>query len=511
MVEPDAGPGPLYALLRSARRSVDVEIYELEDDQAEAILAADAERGVRVRVLLDEHYVGRYNRPAFAFLQSHGVAVRWAPSRFDLTHEKAIVVDGRRAAIMSMNLTARYYASTRDFVLLDGVRADVAAVATTFDDDWTNGGLPASSPAGLVWSPGAQDALVALIDSARHQLLVENEEMDDDAVTSALQAAARRGVKVEVVMTRESSWAAAFSALARGGVVVRTYSPSASLYIHAKAIVVDPGTARARAFVGSQNFSVASLLYNRELGLVTSRPAIVAALAAVIARDGAARPPGGRESCTSAPPQTPAVRRPRARTTAAQVHDGQQVGMRQVKHDEEHPLTTAALPEPVSEPGRDPRRVPAPVRDAARGPQGGRRTTPRAGSGCALSLSVAAAASALPVARDQAHVFLRGFSVPERTVFDVVLCMQEVCKNAIRFSGTDRDIDVTVGVSSTHVHLVIRDHGAGFEPRPVDVSSQPDPFVQHGRGLFLLHSLMDDVRIERDGGAVVIARLRIAD
>jgi phosphatidylserine/phosphatidylglycerophosphate/cardiolipin synthase-like enzyme len=291
VVEPDAGPGPVYDLLRSARRSVDVEIYELEDGQADAILAADAARGVRVRVLLNEHYVGRYNRPAFAYLQSHGVAVRWAPSRFDLTHEKAIVVDGRRVAIMSMNLTARYYADTRDFVLLDGARADVAAVTTTFDDDWANGGLPASSPADLVWSPGAQDALVALIDSARHRLLVENEEMDDDAVTSALQAAARRGVAVEVVMTRESSWAAAFGALARAGVAVRTYAASAALYIHAKAIVVDPGTARARAFVGSQNFSAASLLYNRELGLVTSRPAIVAALAAVIARDGAGATP----------------------------------------------------------------------------------------------------------------------------------------------------------------------------------------------------------------------------
>ena len=67
-------------------------------------------------------------------------------------------------------------------------------------------------------------------------------------------------------MTRQRDWASAFSALARAGVAVRTYAYSAPLYIHAKAIVVDPGTRRARAFVGSQNFSVASLLYDRELG-----------------------------------------------------------------------------------------------------------------------------------------------------------------------------------------------------------------------------------------------------
>ena len=69
----------MYALLRSARHGVDVEIYELEDSTAAAILAADAQRGVHVRVLLDKSFVGRYNQPAFTYLKAHGVTVRWAP------------------------------------------------------------------------------------------------------------------------------------------------------------------------------------------------------------------------------------------------------------------------------------------------------------------------------------------------------------------------------------------------------------------------------------------------
>ncbi len=290
-VEPDAGPAPVYALLRSARHTLDVEIYELEDDQAVAILAADARRGVRVRVLLDAHFVGHYNQPAYTYLRARGVAVRWAPSQFEVTHEKAIVVDGRLAAVMTMNLTARYYASSRDFVVVDRRRTDVAAVASTFAYDWADGGLPPASPADLVWSPGAQDALVALIAAARHELLVENEEMSDQKVTSALQAAARRGVRVEVVMTRRREWTGAFDALAQAGVAVRTYADSAPLYIHAKAIAVDPGSSRARVFVGSQNFSSASLLNNRELGLVISQPAIVARVAAVIRADAAGATP----------------------------------------------------------------------------------------------------------------------------------------------------------------------------------------------------------------------------
>jgi cardiolipin synthase len=287
LVEPDAGLAPVYTLLRSARHRLDIEIYELEDDQATAILAADARRGVRVRVVLNAHYVGHYNQPAFTYLRAHGVAVRWAPPQFAVTHDKAIVVDGRAAVVMTMNLTARYYSTSREFVVVDHRRADVAAIAASFANDWAGGGLPPSSPAALVWSPGAQDALVALIASARHQVLAENEEMNDAAVTGALQAAARRGVRIEVVMTRQSEWAGAFSTLARAGVAVRTYAYTAPLYIHAKAIVVDPGSRRARAFVGSQNFSVASLLYDRELGLITSQAALVDRVAAVIRRDGA--------------------------------------------------------------------------------------------------------------------------------------------------------------------------------------------------------------------------------
>ena len=287
VVEPGAGPDSVYELLRSARRSVDIEIYELEDDQATRLLATDAARGVRVRVLLDGHYVRPVNAPAFSYLRQHGVGVRWAPAHFAVAHEKALVVDHRRAVIMTMNLTARYYTSSRDFLAFDRDPADVAAIGATFDNDWTNGGLPPVSPAALVWSPGAQDALVALIASARHTLLVENEEMSDAVVVHALQAAARRGVGVEVVMTRQSDWASSFSALAQTGVAVRTYGASAPLYIHAKAIVVDPGTPRARVFLGSQNFSVASLLYDRELGVVSARPALVARVAAIIRRDGA--------------------------------------------------------------------------------------------------------------------------------------------------------------------------------------------------------------------------------
>ena len=287
LVEPQAGMGPIDQYLRAARHSVDLEMYELEDPVVESILAADAARGVRVRVILDEAYIGSENSAAFSYLATHHVTVRWAPARFDLDHEKAAVIDDATALVMTMNFTARYYAHTRDVVVVDTEPADVAAIESTFDADWSRGGAgTAPTGADLLWSPGSEGALVGLIGSARVSVDVENEEMGDADVTAALTAAARRGVHVVVVMTADSEWDGVLGELSEAGAEVRTYpdTPSA-LYIHAKIVVVDAGSADERAFVGSENFSVTSLVFNRELGIVTSRPGVAEALAHLVASD----------------------------------------------------------------------------------------------------------------------------------------------------------------------------------------------------------------------------------
>jgi phosphatidylserine/phosphatidylglycerophosphate/cardiolipin synthase-like enzyme len=99
-------------------------------------------------------------------------------------------------------------------------------------------------------------------------------------------------VHVVVVMTADSEWDGALDELGQAGVEVRTYpdTPSA-LFIHAKVVVVDAGSADERAFVGSENFSVASLVFNRELGIVTSRPGVVGTLARLVASDAAGGEP----------------------------------------------------------------------------------------------------------------------------------------------------------------------------------------------------------------------------
>jgi cardiolipin synthase len=236
-------------------------------------------------VVLDGRLERRSNTAAFGYLAAHGVQVRWAPPRFAASHEKAIIVDRRTADVMTLNLTSRYYPTTRDFAVSDSDPGDVAAIEEVFDADFAGVAISAPNGDALVWSPGSQPALVALISSARRSVSVEDEEMSAPAIANALAADAKRGVMVTVVMTADSSWAASFATLTAAGAQVRTFSGETPIYIHAKVFDVDAATPTGRVFIGSENASVASLDRNRELGVVIATPGVVTSVAATVAGD----------------------------------------------------------------------------------------------------------------------------------------------------------------------------------------------------------------------------------
>jgi cardiolipin synthase A/B len=305
LTEPDDGIAPVVALIDAASSSIDLTIYELDAGPVEQALFAASRRGVTIRVILDRGDKGTpspENAGAYNFLHSNGVPVRWSSPAFMFTHEKSMTIDSNNpnaaeSLVMSFNITAAAFTGDRDFGIFDRSPADVAAIEATFNDDWnaadvdtgvaanSGGNYGETGTGDLVWSPGSEDELIALINSAKTSLDIYNEEMDDATVEAALEAAARRGVRVEVVMTYAATWKAAFAQLAAAGVAIHTYSAKAALYIHAKMIVADAGTNDARAFIGSENFSATSLWYNRELGIIFLNPALIASVEQTFEKD----------------------------------------------------------------------------------------------------------------------------------------------------------------------------------------------------------------------------------
>jgi phosphatidylserine/phosphatidylglycerophosphate/cardiolipin synthase-like enzyme len=108
--------------------------------------------------------------------------------------------------------------------------------------------------------------------------------MDSYTIESALEAAASRGVDVDVVMTYDSEWHDALSQLAQAGVHVHVLT-SSQVYIHAKVICSDCTAGSGTVFVGSENFSTSSLSYNRELGIITSEPSVTREVASTVLAD----------------------------------------------------------------------------------------------------------------------------------------------------------------------------------------------------------------------------------
>ncbi len=278
IVEPDAGIAPVLSRIEHAQKSIDLVMYKMSDAQVVEALGKAVARGVSVRVLLNGGYYDKKeksNDAAYTALQKLNVSVKWSPTNFALTHQKTFIFDGREALVMTFNLQSRYYKTGRDFAVAVTNPNDVAEIKRVFEADFAGSYVVPKQGDTLLWSPGSEDELLYLINSANSTLDIYNELMGDQDIIDALKAAAQRGVRVRLNMTYATNWKQAYFTLRDAGVSVRTFpSSSKIIYIHAKMIIADHKV----AFMGSENFSETSLNKNRELGLVLSAPHIVEGL-----------------------------------------------------------------------------------------------------------------------------------------------------------------------------------------------------------------------------------------
>jgi phosphatidylserine/phosphatidylglycerophosphate/cardiolipin synthase-like enzyme len=283
ITEPEDGINPILSLIKNSAHSIDLVMYEFKDKEIAYALIAAARRGLSVRVLLNQGYYGaeeKMNQPAYDYLETGGVSARWTPSFFALTHQKTLITDNDKAFIMTFNFAPAYYATARDFGVLDADQNDVKAIENTFNNDWNNQNILPADADDLVWSPEGDQNMLLIINSAKKELDIYNEEMADPVIIGALENAARRGVAVNIIMTYQSSFKDAFAQLKNAGAVLRLFHGE-KFYIHAKMILAD----KEEAFLGSQNFSYTSLNKNRELGIFLSDPSIINMLAQTFSAD----------------------------------------------------------------------------------------------------------------------------------------------------------------------------------------------------------------------------------
>jgi len=112
--------------------------------------------------------------------------------------------------------------------------------------------------------------------------------------------------------------------------------------------------------------------------------------------------------------------------------------------------------------------------------------------------------------RGQAHAAHQEMPMCERERIDVEVSLREALANAV-VHGNHEDPNKHVHVvcrctPDGEVSIVVRDEGAGFNSAELPNPTAADQLRStHGRGIYLMRTLMDEVHFER-GGTVVHMR-----
>ena len=109
----------------------------------------------------------------------------------------------------------------------------------------------------------------------------------------------------------------------------------------------------------------------------------------------------------------------------------------------------------------------------------------------------AARSSSAAVLREALTTYLSANDIDDAATRLIVLCADEALINAVEHAAGS-PVGVFADLRDDHFTLEVSDGGPGFDPSQIDGDAEPDLTGEHGRGLFLIRNLMDDLEILSD-------------
>lgn len=321
--------------LESARRNIDIEIYLMWDKDVHAAIGRAMDRGVKVRIILDEEASRDCKlvsppeqnekedcvqlRALLNRVKENGGSVQrfskenlcGVKGKFCHQHGKLILVDETFALISSGNFNPpnlcnknqKLSRCNRDYSYVTFDAEPVRTLLNVFDKDLIGQPydlkniLDSQKESKLTVSPFSAESLLKAIQSAAHSIQVENQYLNDPEMNQALMDAATRGVKVEVTTAsacafgrptekEKEKWIKTYSAFEEAGISSRMFTRSMKVgdlpgYLHGKALLVD----QKLGWVGSINGSFTALRLNREFGIFFEEPKDVSNLDQFLLKD----------------------------------------------------------------------------------------------------------------------------------------------------------------------------------------------------------------------------------
>lgn len=129
-----------------------------------------------------------------------------------------------------------------------------------------------------------------------------------------------------------------------------------------------------------------------------------------------------------------------------------------------------------------------------------------------LELVLTGDSTAVAAARDRIMDFLEEQGVAGEEAIDTLVALQEALVNAV-LHGCKNDpsqvVRCSVEVDAEAITIVIKDPGEGFETAAVaDVSDDGINLTNHGRGIFLMRGLLDEVTYSHGGSEITLKKQR---
>jgi serine/threonine-protein kinase RsbW len=124
-----------------------------------------------------------------------------------------------------------------------------------------------------------------------------------------------------------------------------------------------------------------------------------------------------------------------------------------------------------------------------------------------LDVNLPADAEAIATAVDTISETLMRLEVPEQKRFEVALAVQEALANAmVHGCGNDPSKQVRCRLQSDsqgRIVIIVTDPGPGFTPEVLSDPRKGEKLhADHGRGVYLIRQLMDEVHFEQPGNEI---------
>jgi phosphatidylserine/phosphatidylglycerophosphate/cardiolipin synthase-like enzyme len=241
-------------VIRSARERLLISVFRCTDVAVLDAIGEALNRKVDVRFLMTPRARGWEKRlkALGSYLESMGAKVHPYSDPVVKYHAKYLLADDGPALITSLNLTAKCFAATCDFILLTHDPEVVAGLRELFEVDWLapHSTLSAHvSPRLIVGPEQARVQFTALLQSASRSIHIIDHKLDDPAIQALLKSKKAQGVDVRV--------------LGQGNL--------GGLLAHGKLMIVDGRIAA----IGSMVQTALSLDFRREIAVTVEEPRCV--------------------------------------------------------------------------------------------------------------------------------------------------------------------------------------------------------------------------------------------